>query len=93
MASKKILSGDSIMEVLFNEDSEDYLIQNLIPVNQVTVRGPNLQISKKLVKLGGIVESMVLLYILPNVITGTTLPKCTKTSPEGMYRFSVSCVW
>jgi hypothetical protein len=43
MASKKILSGDSIMEVLFNEDSEDYLTQNLIPVNQVTVRGLNLQ--------------------------------------------------
>jgi hypothetical protein len=42
MGGKEILSGDNIMEVLFNEDSEDYLTQNLIPVNQVTVRGLNL---------------------------------------------------
>jgi hypothetical protein len=43
MASKKILIGDSILEVLFKEDFEDSLTQNLIPVNQVTVRGLNLQ--------------------------------------------------
>jgi hypothetical protein len=43
--------------------------------------------TKKLVKLGGIVKSVVFLYILGNVIRGTTLSKCTNSSPEGIYRF------
>jgi hypothetical protein len=47
---------------------------------------------KEIVKLGGIVQSVAFLYILGNVIPGTTLSKCTETSPEGMYKFSASCV-
>jgi hypothetical protein len=48
--------------------------------------------TKKLVKLGGIVKSVVLLYFLGNVIPGTTLTECTKTSADGMYKVSDSCV-
>lgn len=47
---------------------------------------------KKIVKLGGIVESVVCLCILGNVILGTILSECTKTFPEGMYKISDSCV-
>jgi hypothetical protein len=51
------------------------------------------------VKLGDIVERVVFLYILRNVIPGTTLTECTKTSPEGMYKVSdhhnlgAECFW
>jgi hypothetical protein len=34
----EVMSGDHIMEVLFNEDSED----DLIPVNQLAVKDLNL---------------------------------------------------
>jgi hypothetical protein len=44
------------------------------------------------VKLGGIVESVVFLYILGNVIPGTTLSAYTKTSSEYMYKVSDSGV-
>jgi hypothetical protein len=47
----------------------------------------------KLIKLGGIVESVAFLCILGNVIPGATLSsECTKTSPEGMDKVSDSCV-
>lgn len=44
-----------------------------------------------MVKLGSIVESVVF-YTLGNVIPDTTLSGCTKTSREGMYKVSDSCV-
>jgi hypothetical protein len=47
---------------------------------------------EKLVKLGGIMESVVFLCILGNVILGTILSECTKTFPEDMYKISDSCV-
>jgi hypothetical protein len=45
------------------------------------------------VKLGVTVEIVVFPYILGNVIPGTTLSECTKTSPESMYKISDSCVY
>jgi hypothetical protein len=48
--------------------------------------------NKKLVKLGGSVETVVFLYILVKVVPDTVLSKCTKTSPEGMYKVSGFCV-
>jgi hypothetical protein len=49
-------------------------------------------VKKKLMKLGGIVESVVFLCILGNAVPGATLSECTKTSAEGVYKVSDSCV-
>jgi hypothetical protein len=43
--------------------------------------------TKKVVKLDGIVESMVFLYILGNVIPDTTLSESTKRSPKCVQSF------
>jgi hypothetical protein len=51
-----------------------------------------LQKTKKLLKLGGIVESVVSPCIMGNVMPGTTLSEHTRTSPESMYKVSDSCV-
>jgi hypothetical protein len=42
MASMKILSGDYMLEVSFNEDYRDSLIQKCDIINQVKVKGMNL---------------------------------------------------
>jgi hypothetical protein len=55
---------------------------------ETVVQQKDVECVKEIVKLGGIVKNVVLFYILANVIPGTMLTMCTKTSPEDMYEFS-----